>query len=325
MLSNESYEDSLRQAREYLRLAKEHDPSNLGMQPFCCASRSYKFALDHAKEYVVRDLINAGILDTMALSESEQAGKGYFTAFVPYACEKGDIDLLIKIIASGTNIDLPDVDGDTPLMIAVAHDEAKCVEYLLSVGANPEHKNKWGDNSYDLAFRFRAEKARRVLHEWKGNGLTFKAHHNTEEGNQSLSLTDNLNSVRRDLLSLLERRAQLISGRNRSEALSFVGSMKDETRAVFKNNDSVDDKTLPQRHTETKSFSFSTRVIAYMVVGGWCGFCVLPIVALIIGSLIAGYSPNLGDLPDYFPTFCIPGVVIGGILGGGLAFLEKGI
>lgn len=176
MLSKKNYEDSLRQASEYIRLANDVSSEGVLSKPVCYAASSYHFAEEHASEQVMAALKSAGIRDVMALPEQEQIGKRYLSVFVPHACEEGDVDLLIKIIASGTNIDMPDVDGDTPLMVATAHDNEECVRYLLSVGADPEHMNKAGENSYDIASRFRSTKADRVLQEWKANGRTFKKH-----------------------------------------------------------------------------------------------------------------------------------------------------
>jgi len=51
----------------------------------------------------------------------------------------------------GIHLDLPNIDGNTPLMIAVEHGDEDIVDMLLAAGADPKIKNKNGVDAADVA------------------------------------------------------------------------------------------------------------------------------------------------------------------------------
>ncbi|XP_077299624.1 uncharacterized protein LOC143920572 [Arctopsyche grandis] len=58
--------------------------------------------------------------------------------------EHKNVDTLHFLIDKGVDIDMPDKDGETPLLIAALKYKDKATEYLLELGANPNSRNKKG-------------------------------------------------------------------------------------------------------------------------------------------------------------------------------------
>ena len=58
--------------------------------------------------------------------------------------DKGNIEILKKLINSGANPNIQDKIGFTPLHHCSHRNQ---IEYLLSVGANPDIKNKYGNTA----------------------------------------------------------------------------------------------------------------------------------------------------------------------------------
>jgi hypothetical protein len=117
---------------------------------------------NHAQEYIDYtsahghfDILNAlkeaGIEETINLSENEQRVHMVFEGALRYSCEEGSPLRLIKALASGTSVHAVDADGDTPLLIAAAHGNADVVRILLAVGANSKHANYQGYTAIGLA------------------------------------------------------------------------------------------------------------------------------------------------------------------------------
>lgn len=62
-----------------------------------------------------------------------------------YAATDDDLSTIKDLLDSGTDIDVQDHDGETPLSSAVSFGHLKSVKFLLSKGANPNIPNKSGD------------------------------------------------------------------------------------------------------------------------------------------------------------------------------------
>lgn len=53
------------------------------------------------------------------------------------AAENGNVELLMKLISSGANVNAKDSSGNTPLIYAALRQHLTCMELLLEAGANP--------------------------------------------------------------------------------------------------------------------------------------------------------------------------------------------
>ena len=63
----------------------------------------------------------------------------------------GDASLVQKLIDLGSNVNLADRDGWTPLSVAAFYGHADVVKKLLAAGADPAKEVDDGDNAYDKA------------------------------------------------------------------------------------------------------------------------------------------------------------------------------
>jgi hypothetical protein len=66
-----------------------------------------------------------------------------------YRQNRGLITYLLS--QKGIRLDLPNIDGNTPLMIAVEHGDEDIVDMLLAAGADPTIKNENGVDAADVA------------------------------------------------------------------------------------------------------------------------------------------------------------------------------
>lgn len=62
-----------------------------------------------------------------------------------------------KLVKAGANLEIPDGDGNTPLMVAAKNGNEEMVAHLLAAGAVMETKNKAGQTAWDLALARREE------------------------------------------------------------------------------------------------------------------------------------------------------------------------
>ncbi len=78
----------------------------------------------------------------MAAMETEDP-----TPALEYAADcarHGRTDLLLEFLDAGYPVDQPDVDGNTPLMLAAYHGQTATVAALLDRGADPDRLNARG-------------------------------------------------------------------------------------------------------------------------------------------------------------------------------------
>ncbi|EXJ15272.1 ankyrin repeat domain-containing protein [Imhoffiella purpurea] len=66
----------------------------------------------------------------------------------------GDLDQVKRHLYWHTDIDQPDVDGDTPLHVAAQNGKVTIAEHLLSHGANPDVLDASGRTPLEVALRF---------------------------------------------------------------------------------------------------------------------------------------------------------------------------
>ncbi|RLU03951.1 MAG: ankyrin repeat domain-containing protein [Ketobacter sp.] len=78
--------------------------------------------------------------------------------------------LVEAVLNAGVDINHPDQDGETLLMIAASRSKSRFVEYLLAQGANPSLKNNKGETALDQAIK----DGRRLTRIWDKN-LALKA------------------------------------------------------------------------------------------------------------------------------------------------------
>ncbi|KAL0165409.1 hypothetical protein M9458_041162, partial [Cirrhinus mrigala] len=52
-----------------------------------------------------------------------------------HACHAGQLDIIQLLLEAGASVDLPTLNGATPLMRAIESCRPSCVEYLIKAGA----------------------------------------------------------------------------------------------------------------------------------------------------------------------------------------------
>ena len=65
------------------------------------------------------------------------------------AINQADLKLVKELIEKGADVEYPDSFGCTPIMNAAWVASEEIVSYLLSVGANPNHRDKEGKTALD--------------------------------------------------------------------------------------------------------------------------------------------------------------------------------
>lgn len=67
------------------------------------------------------------------------------------ASQEGNTDTVELLISKGTNINQPDMNGDTPLIVAIKNGKTVIVDLLISKGADINQPNKIGDTPLIIA------------------------------------------------------------------------------------------------------------------------------------------------------------------------------
>ena len=78
-------------------------------------------------------------------------GNNAYSETLKHAAFRGQTDRIIEVIAVGVNVNEPDCDGDTPLMLAAAQGHASIVAVLLQNGADVSAHNDEGETALHLA------------------------------------------------------------------------------------------------------------------------------------------------------------------------------
>jgi ankyrin repeat protein len=68
------------------------------------------------------------------------------TALYSAACQ-GNTDVVEFLIAAGATIDAEDNNKATPLMCSIWNKKSETAKYLLDKGADPKHKDAWGNSA----------------------------------------------------------------------------------------------------------------------------------------------------------------------------------
>ena len=67
----------------------------------------------------------------------------------------GYTDVISSLIDAGANVNMPDLDGMTPLMIAAKNGHRFTVELLVRRGADVNFRNVKGETALDIANKYR--------------------------------------------------------------------------------------------------------------------------------------------------------------------------
>jgi len=70
---------------------------------------------------------------------------------LPLAAWEDDVDKIVSLAAAGTNINVPDEDGDAPLSLAALASHQEAVTLLLENGADPDVRGQYGQTPMMLA------------------------------------------------------------------------------------------------------------------------------------------------------------------------------
>lgn len=68
-----------------------------------------------------------------------------------FAAVRDDTNEINRIISSGVSPDIADYDGRTALQVAVNEGSVEAAKLLLSMGADPDYKNRWGHTSFSYS------------------------------------------------------------------------------------------------------------------------------------------------------------------------------
>lgn len=120
------------------------------------------------------------VLAQLDLNECDDQGRNVLAAisaleFEPQESQLRKLHVVFKAAGASRqelDVDAQDVNGDTPLHLAVRSEQAQIVEFLLLKHADPEIENHNGDTALDLASRlfgkqqiFQAVRARTMMHD----------------------------------------------------------------------------------------------------------------------------------------------------------------
>ena len=81
------------------------------------------------------------------------------------AATRGNTELIKKMLAEGTNVDIKDEEGMTALYRAAHNDQKETVSLLLNKGANVNIKDKFGNTPLDVTL---SESIVKMLREYGG-------------------------------------------------------------------------------------------------------------------------------------------------------------
>lgn len=68
-----------------------------------------------------------------------------------WASHTGEVDIVKVFIDHGANIEITDLEGNTPLILSVINGHTEVVKFLLSKGANREHTTRSGWTALEFA------------------------------------------------------------------------------------------------------------------------------------------------------------------------------
>ncbi|KAJ4976680.1 hypothetical protein NE237_001786 [Protea cynaroides] len=80
-----------------------------------------------------------------------------------YLADEGDLEGLVELLDSGTDVNFKDVDGRTALHVAACQGRADVVELLLKRGAEVDPKDRWGSTPLADAIYYKNHDVIRIL------------------------------------------------------------------------------------------------------------------------------------------------------------------
>jgi ankyrin repeat protein len=120
-------------------------------------------ALHHAAKSgdvaIVQMLIRRG-------AELDIVGTLNFATPLSLACKRGHTEAALKLIEAGSDIQIANQDGDTPLHNAVYSDSPKLVRALLKAGANSSVKNREGRTALEEARYWKLSSIEGTMADW---------------------------------------------------------------------------------------------------------------------------------------------------------------
>ena len=177
---------------------------------------------------------------------------GNFTALTA-AAASGSRELLSALLDAGAKVDVPDVRGMTPLMLAVANDrqDIDAIRLLLARGADVNAKSLAGETALDWAVKIGTKPAIDVLR--RAGGMET-AH--APVAVPAAAAADVPTAVERGRMLLT--RASTVAAANGGCASCHSHNIIDTVEhAGLKKRLPIDEKLTAQRHTLTKAPYFS--------------------------------------------------------------------
>ncbi|KAK3036464.1 hypothetical protein RJ639_030063 [Escallonia herrerae] len=112
------------------------------------SNRSGETAITLSRQHQNYDLFEKVMLE-FALEKGNRNAGGFIA--LHYAARHGDVDAVRLLVHRGYDVNIPDGDGNTPLMLAAREGHAQMCELLISHGAFCDFKNGKGETALALA------------------------------------------------------------------------------------------------------------------------------------------------------------------------------
>ncbi|XP_043690038.1 integrin-linked protein kinase 1-like isoform X2 [Telopea speciosissima] len=93
-----------------------------------------------------------------------------------YLADEGDLEGIVELLDSGTDLNFRDIDGRTALHVAACQGRADVVELLLKRGAEVDPKDRWGSTPLADAIHYKNHDVIRILENYGAKPLMAPMH-----------------------------------------------------------------------------------------------------------------------------------------------------